>query len=132
MDDTCENTKTHDGPDPIDTYVGLRIRARRKEFGLTQTTLGQKVGVTFQQIQKYERGTNRVGSSRLFKIAKTLKIDVGYFFEGADDVQDTKKKNMCGAEYYNTEEGQRVAEIFGQIKEARKREQLVELAKLFI
>jgi transcriptional regulator with XRE-family HTH domain len=68
-------------PDPIDRYVGSRIRARRLGLRMSQTKLGEAIGVTFQQIQKYENGTNRVGSSNLFKIAKALGVDVGYFFQ---------------------------------------------------
>jgi len=71
-----------DGPDPIDRHVGTRIRGRRVGLRISQTKLGQSIGVTFQQIQKYESGTNRVGASNLFKIAKTLSVDVSFFFDG--------------------------------------------------
>ena len=72
------------GPKQVDIYVGLRIRDRRKELGFSQTTLGDKVGVAFQQIQKYEKGSNRVGASRLAAIAKALEVSVDYFFPDAD------------------------------------------------
>jgi transcriptional regulator with XRE-family HTH domain len=71
-----------EGPDPIDRHVGTRIRGRRVGLRISQTKLGQSIGVTFQQIQKYESGTNRVGASNLFKIAKALGVDVSFFFEG--------------------------------------------------
>lgn len=71
-----------EGPDPIDRHVGNRIRGRRVGLRISQTKLGQSIGVTFQQIQKYESGTNRVGASNLFKIAKALGVDVAFFFEG--------------------------------------------------
>jgi transcriptional regulator with XRE-family HTH domain len=71
-----------EGPDPIDRHVGNRIRGRRVGLRISQTKLGQAIGVTFQQIQKYESGTNRVGASNLFKIAKALGVDVAFFFEG--------------------------------------------------
>jgi transcriptional regulator with XRE-family HTH domain len=71
-----------DGPDPIDQHVGTRIRGRRVGLRISQTKLGQSIGVTFQQIQKYESGTNRVGASNLFKIAKALGVEVSFFFEG--------------------------------------------------
>lgn len=74
---------TDDSPDPIDRHVGTRIRGRRVGLRISQTKLGQAIGVTFQQIQKYESGTNRVGASNLFKIAKALGVDVSFFFEGA-------------------------------------------------
>ena len=70
------------GPDPIDQYVGSRIRARRVGLRMSQTKLGQTIDVTFQQVQKYENGTNRVSASNLFKIAKALGVDVSFFYEG--------------------------------------------------
>ena len=74
-----------ESPDPIDIYVGKRVRGRRVGLGVSQTKLGQAIGVTFQQIQKYENGANRVGSSNLYKIAKALDAEVAYFFEGYED-----------------------------------------------
>lgn len=76
-------------PDPIDVYVGSRIKARRVGLRMSQTKLGQAIGVTFQQIQKYENGTNRVGASNLHKIASMLGVDVGYFYDGVPSVPDT-------------------------------------------
>ena len=73
-----------DGPDPIDKYVGSRVRARRVGLRISQTKLGEAIGVTFQQVQKYENGTNRIGASNLFKISKTLGVDVSFFFEGVE------------------------------------------------
>ena len=73
---------TEEGPDPIDRHVGTRIRGRRVGLRISQTKLGHSIGVTFQQIQKYESGTNRVGASNLFKIAKALGVEVAFFFEG--------------------------------------------------
>jgi len=78
-----------DGPDPIDRYVGSRVRARRVGIRLSQTKLGEAIGVTFQQVQKYENGTNRIGASNLFKIAKTLGVDVAYFFEGVQEIAES-------------------------------------------
>lgn len=68
-------------PDPIDVHVGSRIRLRRTLLGYSQDKLAQALGLTFQQVQKYERGTNRVGSSRLFQIAQILDVEPAYFFE---------------------------------------------------
>lgn len=68
--------------DAIDKYVGSRVRARRLGLRMSQTKLGDAIGVTFQQIQKYENGTNRIGASNLFKISKTLDVPVSYMFEG--------------------------------------------------
>ena len=66
---------------PVDVHVGARMRQRRSLLGMSQTNLGTAVGLTFQQIQKYERGSNRIGSSRLFEFAKVLDVPVSYFFD---------------------------------------------------
>lgn len=68
-------------PSPIDVHVGSRIRMRRKLLGYSQEKLGSSLGVTFQQVQKYERGANRVGSSRLYNIAQALDVPVSFFFD---------------------------------------------------
>ena len=73
-------------PDPIDKYVGSRIRMRRIMLGMSQEKLGDALGLTFQQIQKYEKGTNRVGASRLQQIADVLQVHVSFMFEGAPGV----------------------------------------------
>jgi transcriptional regulator with XRE-family HTH domain len=70
-----------EGPDPIDIHVGGRLRMRRNLLGMSQEQLGGASGLTFQQIQKYERGTNRMGASRLFQLARLLDIDVSWFFD---------------------------------------------------
>ncbi len=78
------NPLKDEGPDPIDRYVGKRIRGKRTGLRISQGNLGKAIGVTFQQIQKYESGANRVGSSNLYKIAKALGVDVSFFFEGVE------------------------------------------------
>ncbi|MDO8606176.1 MAG: helix-turn-helix transcriptional regulator [Phaeospirillum sp.] len=72
-------------PNPIDTHVGERIRLRRLRLGMTQTELGRAIGLTLQQVQKYERGINRVSSSRLFDLSGALQVSVGYFFDEIPD-----------------------------------------------
>lgn len=67
--------------DPIDVHVGSRVRLRRTLMGLTQNGLAEKLGLTFQQIQKYERGTNRIGASRLMQLAQNLEVRPEYFFD---------------------------------------------------
>ncbi len=67
-------------PHPIDIHVGARMRERRMLIGMSQEQLGQRIGITFQQIQKYERGINRIGSSRLYDLAQVLEVPVSYFF----------------------------------------------------
>ena len=68
-------------PSPIDVHVGARLRQRRTLLGMTQTNLGDAIGVTFQQMQKYERGTNRISSSRLYALARVLDVPIAYFFD---------------------------------------------------
>lgn len=78
--------RTPDGqPNPIDVYVGSRIRLRRELFGLSQMRLADKLGLTFQQIQKYERGTNRISASRLWDVAQVLDTPITYFFAEMDE-----------------------------------------------
>lgn len=69
---------------PVDTHVGSRLRQRRALLGMSQTDLGKAVGLTFQQVQKYERGFNRISSSRLFEFSKVLDVPVAHFFDGMD------------------------------------------------
>ena len=68
-------------PNPVDVHVGTRVRLRRTLLGMTQTGLGQAIGLTFQQVQKYERGVNRIGSSRLYDLARVLDVPVNFFFD---------------------------------------------------
>ncbi len=68
-------------PNPIDVHVGSRVRLRRMLVGMSQEKLGEQLGLTFQQVQKYEKGTNRIGASRLYQIANILGVEVSFFFE---------------------------------------------------
>ena len=74
-----------EAPHPVDVHVGNRLRQRRVGVGMTQERLARVIGITFQQVQKYERGTNRVVASRLFELARALGVTVDYFFEGLPD-----------------------------------------------
>lgn len=74
-----------EGPNPIDIHVGARLRLRRTLLGLSQEKLGEAVGITFQQLQKYERGANRISASRLFNLAQVLGVPVGFFFDDMPD-----------------------------------------------
>jgi transcriptional regulator with XRE-family HTH domain len=71
-----------DGPHPVDRHVGRRVCEKRLALGYNQSDLGRALGLTFQQIQKYEKGTNRVSASKLWDIARFFKVDIGYFFDG--------------------------------------------------
>ena len=80
-------------PNPIDIHVGSRVRLRRTLLGMSQDKLGQALGLTFQQVQKYERGTNRIGSSRLYHLSKILDVPVEFFF---DDMPEPLKRRVTG------------------------------------
>jgi transcriptional regulator with XRE-family HTH domain len=76
----------------VDAWVGARLQLRRKELGLSQAALGEKLGVTFQQIQKYEKGKNRVSAGVLYEISKALDVPVGYFFEDFEEPRAVLKR----------------------------------------
>lgn len=80
-------------PNPIDKHVGNRVRTRRMMLSMSQTALGDALGITFQQVQKYEKGTNRMGASRLEHIAHVLQVPVEFLFEGAPHVEGQPKIN---------------------------------------
>ncbi len=81
----ARHTTAKDGPHPIDVHVGSRVRLRRTLLGLTQTQLGEKLRITFQQIQKYERGINRISASRLYQMSRILYVPVSFFFDDLDE-----------------------------------------------
>jgi transcriptional regulator with XRE-family HTH domain len=91
---------------PVDFYVGQRVRLRRTLLGMTQEALAEKLGISFQQIQKYEKGTNRVSASRLYAMGNALEVPVSYFFDGLEDgkhAEDpaTSKQNLELLKSYN-------------------------------
>ena len=79
---------------PIDLRVGNRIKLRREELGLSQSDLGRQLGISYQQIQKYERGNNRVGAGRLFQFAKLLKVPLAYFYADAEDSAEQQRPQI--------------------------------------
>ncbi len=84
-------------PNPVDKYVGSRVRMRRIMLGMSQEKLGEKLGLTFQQIQKYEKGTNRVGASRLQQISEILQVPVSFLFDGGPSGSTTPEGFSEGA-----------------------------------
>jgi transcriptional regulator with XRE-family HTH domain len=121
-------------PNPIDVHVGSRVRLRRMMLGMSQEKLGEHLGLTFQQIQKYEKGTNRIGASRLQAIARVLKVPVAFFFEGAPGLapiagdqgfDPTATSNVV--DFLSTSEGLRLNRAFIRIDDPKKRRKLVEL-----
>ncbi len=115
-------------PDEIDVEVGRRLRLQRKLLGMTQTGLASGLGITFQQVQKYERGTNRIGASRLADVARILKVEVSYFFN------DTRMIGDVGvdvpediASFVATKEGISLNRSFQKILDAATRRRVVSL-----
>lgn len=80
-------------PNPIDKHIGLRVRMRRMMLGISQETLGKAIGLTFQQVQKYEKGTNRIGGSRMQQIATVLQVEPAFFFDGQIIKDGTSKES---------------------------------------
>jgi transcriptional regulator with XRE-family HTH domain len=122
-------------PNPVDKHVGARVRARRILVGMSQEKLGNSLGLTFQQVQKYEKGTNRIGASRLQNISKTLNVPVSYFFEGAPieatagGFAETEQSGFV-ADILSTPEGISLAKAFMRITDARVRRKIVELVTM--
>jgi transcriptional regulator with XRE-family HTH domain len=121
-------------PNPIDRHVGSRVRMRRMLIGMSQEKLGTALGLTFQQVQKYEKGTNRIGASRLQQIAGVLGVPVEFFFEGAPQVDAaTGFAEGPGASYVSdflsTGEGVQLMRAFLRIQDARVRRRIVDLVE---
>lgn len=122
-------------PNPIDIHVGSRIRLRRNMLGMSQEKLGEMLGITFQQIQKYEKGTNRVGASRLQAISSFLNVPVAYFFEDAPG-QDEAAGGFAEddgtayvSEFLSSSEGVQLTRSFLKIKDQKVRRRIIDLIK---
>ena len=119
-------------PNPTDVYVGSRIRMRRKILGLSQEKLGEKLGITFQQIQKYEKGTNRVGASRLQAMSGALDVPVSYFFPDAEAGQGGGMQEEGAAfmmDFMSTSEGLELSRAFTKIRNPKLRRKVLELVR---
>lgn len=123
-------------PNPIDVHVGSRVRLRRNMLGMSQEKLGESLGITFQQIQKYEKGTNRVGASRLQAIASILGVPVSYFFENAPGMDLGAAKGLAEdasgtyvVDFLNTAEGLQLNRAFVKIADAKVRRKMLDLIK---
>jgi transcriptional regulator with XRE-family HTH domain len=111
-------------PDPVDKLVGRNIRIHRLAKGLSQTGLGDQLGVTFQQVQKYEKGHNRVGSGRLFRIASILGVHVTVFYEGSDRLDSPPQSPL---DFVDDPQSFRLVRAFSEIQDVHLRRSLVEL-----
>lgn len=124
-------------PDPIDIHVGSRVRLRRTMMGMSQEKLGDKLGITFQQIQKYEKGTNRMGASRLQNIAVILDTPVAFFFEDAPqsvdyetggEINKAKSPNYI-VDFLSSSEGLQLNRAFMKIENTNIRRRIIDLVK---
>ncbi|THD74441.1 MAG: helix-turn-helix domain-containing protein [Phenylobacterium sp.] len=122
------------GANPIDRHVGLRIRMRRKELGLSQERLADAVGLTFQQIQKYERAANRVSASKLWELARALDAPVTYFYEGLAEAEaaDGPVPREGMQDFLMSSDGLELAIAFPRISQPRLRRKLVELIRALV
>jgi transcriptional regulator with XRE-family HTH domain len=111
--------------DQLDAMVGAKVRVFRINRGISQTTLAEQLGVTFQQVQKYEKGTNRVGSGRLLKISGILGVKITDFFEGTDRMHDTARRSVF--DQLAQPESFRLVQAFSGINHPNIRRTLVKL-----
>jgi transcriptional regulator with XRE-family HTH domain len=123
-------------PNPVDKHVGSRVRMRRLMVGMSQERLGDALGLTFQQIQKYEKGTNRIGASRIQQISEILQVPVSFLFEGApagsvnpDGISDAPSPAYV-ADFLATSEGLALIRAFTRIPGIKLRRAIVDLVEL--
>ncbi len=129
-------------PSSVDAHVGSRVRLRRMLIGMSQEKLGELLGLTFQQVQKYEKGANRIGASRLFDISSILGVPVSYFFDDLPSTDPAFRKREGGAaaatdvdagpymmEFVSSAEGFQLVRAFTKITDPRVRKRMLELVK---
>ena len=119
-------------PNPIDKHVGSRVKMRRLMLGMSQEKLGDALSLTFQQVQKYEKGTNRMGSSRLQQISNILKVPVTFFFEdvpGQPKFDSKAPSPVYVSDFLATSDGLALTKAFMQIEDAKLRRHIVNLVK---
>lgn len=120
------------GPNPVDRHVGLRIRMRRKELGISQERLAESIGLTFQQVQKYERAANRVSASKLWEMSRALSTNISYFYEGLGDTIERPGSNLpreSMQDFLLTPEGIELAAMFPKIAKGRVRRKILDLVR---
>jgi transcriptional regulator with XRE-family HTH domain len=133
-----EKAMTKKAPNPIDKHVGSRVRMRRMMIGMSQEKLGEKLGITFQQIQKYEKGTNRIGASRLQQIATVLSVPVSFFFEsapipdGAGGGLSEPASPAYVSDFLATSDGLALTKAFMKVKDAKVRRRIVDLVEAMV
>ena len=132
----ARGTVTERGPLAVDMHVGARIRMRRRFLGISQQSLAAQLGITFQQVQKYERGANRVSASKLYEVACALNTPVTYFFEGlADPLAGTGEPKQVQAmeqsigAFLQSSEGVELASMFARVDRPRTRRMILDLVR---
>ncbi len=123
-------------PRPVDKHVGSRLKMRRLMLGLSQEKLADALSLTFQQVQKYEKGTNRIGASRLQEMSTILKVPISFFFDGApgSNGKSTKGDQALSrlSSFLATSDGIALTEAFPKIKDAKLRRKIVELVEKIV
>jgi transcriptional regulator with XRE-family HTH domain len=115
-------------PGPVDRHIGSRVRTRRVTLGMSQEKLADALGLTFQQVQKYEKGTNRIGASRLLHIASILDVSIEFFFEGLPELRcgDSTGDSVM-AEFMTIPESDQLVRGFLRLKDGEARKRVVDL-----
>jgi transcriptional regulator with XRE-family HTH domain len=124
-------------PNPIDRHVGSRVRMRRMMLGMSQEKLGDALGLTFQQVQKYEKGANRIGASRLQQISQILQVSVSFFFEGVPSPRNEQHTDGLSeapspayvSDFLATSDGLALTKAFVRIADAKLRRRIVDLVE---
>ncbi len=115
------------GPHPVDVHVGGRVRLRRKLLGMSQTDLGNALGVTFQQVQKYERGANRISASRLYELSQVLDAPISYFFDDMPGLRGGVPEQPA-PHPFDIDETQKLVRAFFRIRDPKVRGALKRMA----
>ncbi|HEX2842217.1 helix-turn-helix transcriptional regulator [Hyphomicrobium sp.] len=138
IDDDADTERGSRKPNPIDAHVGTRVRLRRMLLGMSQEKLGEHLGLTFQQVQKYEKGVNRIGASRLFDLSRVLGVPVQFFYDEAPaDLMEAqlapgfseRPTESYVVEFLSTREGLELNKAFVKIADPRVRRSVVELVR---
>jgi len=126
-----EDAAAAKGPHYVDLHVGASVRARRRALGLSQEKLAEHIGLTFQQLQKYEKGANRISASKLYQISLALKLPIERLFDGLDegDMQPASAAERGVQDFMQTREGLQIAREFPAIGNAAIRRRLVDLVR---
>ena len=117
--------QTESRPSPVDVHVGARIRLRRTLMGMSQERLGDALGLTFQQVQKYERGVNRVGASRLFDLSRILDVPISFFYDNMPDSMSGNGSPRSGPGFHEQQDG------FGAIEDTMGKRETLELVRAY-